>query len=101
MIDYNIGTFMHQYTNDLLPKSFQGIFKKLRTHDRNLNYETQIIRLKCVKSIPSHTFTAYWNSLSLDMKRSSSLNIFKKSLSQHFLEQYSLPCGRTNCTSCA
>ena len=101
MINYNLGKFMYQYTYDLLPKSFQGIFKKLQTHNRNLNYEINLLKSKGLKSIPSNSLIDYWNSLNLETKRSPSLHIFKASLCKFMHSQYNSTCTRPNCFSCA
>ena len=97
---YSLGVFMYRYTNSTLPNSFNDFFKKLQMHDRNLNYVTNRIYSDCLGSIPSNSLPKFWNSLNLDMKRSSSLKIFKKQLKEKFQSYYSTRCNKQNCYSC-
>ena len=65
---------MYKYTYGLLPTSFNGIFQKLHTHERNLNYITTVDKSRFVKSIPTSHMPKSWNSLKLEIKRSSSID---------------------------
>ena len=100
MVDYNLGIFMYKYTNKYLPSSFENLFSKLQTHERNLNFKTNLIKSISLKSIPSNTLPRLWNSLDLTTKRSSSLNLFKKQLTLLFHSKYNTICTKINCYSC-
>ena len=100
MVYLNMGIFMYQYTYNNLPSSFNDLFKKLCTHDRNLNYRSNMINSSFLKSLPSNSLPNYWNSLNITLKRSTSLSMFKKGLKNHLQMQYRLVCDKKNCYSC-
>ena len=100
MVKLNYGVFMYQCTYNKLPCSFKQTFRKLQNHERNLNYVTNRVSHKCLKSNPLNILPNYWNSLSLDLKRCSSLVSFKRQLSQSFSSQYNTPCLERNCYTC-
>ena len=99
-VDYNLGIFMYQNTNGLLPDSFEDFFKKLQSHHRNLNYLTKGLKYSSLKSLPSNSLPLFWNSLSLDIKRCSSLQSFKTKLSDFLRLKYNTVCNKQNCYSC-
>ena len=101
MINFNLGVFMYKYTYDLLPTSFNGAFQKLHTHKRNLNYITIVEKSSFVRSIPTSYMPKYWNSLSLEIKRSSSINTFKTALRLNLQSKYNVTCSKQNCYSCS
>ena len=101
MINYNLGVFMYKYTYGLLPTSFNGIFQKLHTHERNLNHITTVDKSRFVKSIPTSHMPKFWNSLKLEIKRSSSINTFKTALHLHLQSKYNMTCSKQNCYSCS
>ena len=101
MINFNLGVFMYKYTYDLLPTSFNGAFQKLHTHERNLNYITIVEKSSFVRSIPTSYMPKYWNSLSLEIKRSSSINTFKTALRLNLQSKYNVTCSKQNCYSCS
>ena len=101
MINYNLGEFMYKYTYDLLPTSFNGIFQKLHTYEQNLNYLTKVEKSSFVKSIPSSYMPKYWNSLNLEIKRSSSVNTFKTAIHLHLQSKYNMTCSKQNCYYCS
>ena len=98
--NYNLGIFMYKYTYSMVPKSFTNFFKKLQMHDRSLNYVTKRVYSEGLRTIPSNTLPKFWNSLKLELKRSSSLNLFKKELKKHFHFMYPTTCTKVNCYSC-
>ena len=100
MVYLNMGIFMYQYTYNNLPSLFNDLFKKLCTHDRNLNYRSNMINSSFLKSLPSNSLPNYWNSLNITLKRSTSLSMFKKGLKNHLQMQYRLVCDKKNCYSC-
>lgn len=100
MTDFNMGIFMYQYTHKSLPCSFENIFQQLQNHDRNLNYVTHRVRSSCLKSNPLNILPVFWNSLCLELKRSSTLNVFKKRLYKSLQEKYISKCNIQNCFAC-
>lgn len=99
-VDYNLGIFMYQHTYGGLPISFENFFQKLHSHDRNLNYMIAGVKYAHLKSIPVNSIPMFWNSLSLDMKRSTSIHSFKTKLSDYLQLNYTIPCKKQNCYSC-
>ena len=100
MIDYNTAIFMHKYTYNSLPSSFSNFFDKLYTHDRNLNYRTNLIRTNATKSIPSNFLPNLWNSLDITLKRIGSSKIFKNHYKKSLHSNYKLNCDKKNCFAC-
>ena len=100
MVDYNLGIFMYQHTYGGLPISFDNFFQKLHSHDRNLNYKIANLKHAHLKSIPVNSLPMFWNSLSLDIKRSISIHSFKTNLSDHLKLKYTISCNKQNCYSC-
>ena len=70
---------MNKYTKTLLPSSFNNTFKKLGNFERSLNYQIDILNTGSLEDLPSYALLKRWNNLPLDLKRSASLGIFKKS----------------------
>ena len=79
---------MYRYTKNLLPYSFNDNFKKLGNLERSLNYQIDILNTGSLEYLPSYALIKIWNKLPLDLKRSASLGILKKSLFKM------LSCGR-------
>ena len=77
MVEYSLGLFMYKYTHNITPFSFENFFDRLINHDRNLNFKTKMVKSSCLEFFPSFTLPNFWNSLSLDIKRSTSLSVFK------------------------
>ena len=100
MVDYSLGVFMYKYTYKLTPYSFVNFFQKLQNHDRNLNFVTDLVKSNSLKSFPTNTLPNFWNSLSLEVKRSNSLKIFKKHLMKYLHSNYSMICTNHHCYSC-
>jgi len=97
---YNQAVFMYKYTYNQLPTSFNNFFTKLRNFDRAYNYFLENTANKMMHSFPSYALPKLWNGLPLDLKRSSSLNIFKKNLLKTLIYKYNVKCEIINCYSC-
>ena len=91
---------MYKYVYEKLPLSFNGMFNKLNSFERNLSFQLPIARYANLKKFPSFSFISLWNGLPLDLKRKKSLNIFKNHLSLSLAKFYNSPCTKTNCYSC-
>ena len=97
---YNQAVFMYKYTYNQLPTSFNNFFTKLRNFDRAYNYFLENTANKMMHSFPSYALPKLWNGLPLDLKRSSSLNIFKRNLLKTLIYKYNVKCEIINCYSC-
>ena len=84
MVDFNQGIFIYKYG----------------TFERSLNFQIDILHLNDLKIFPSYALIKSWNSLPLYLKRSETLNIFKKTSLKTFLEKYIVICNSQNCYSC-
>ena len=100
MVDYSSGIFMYKYTNNMIPCSFENFFEKLQNYERSLNFKTTFVKGKRLTSFPSSTLPKYWNSLSLEIKRSCSLITFKTRLTINLQSKYVQSCAKQNCFSC-
>ena len=70
---------MYKYTKNLLPSSFNNTFQNLGNLERSLNYQIDILNTGSLEYLPSYALLKIWNKLPIDLKRSASLGIFKKS----------------------
>ena len=100
LVDLNHGCFMYKYVNEKLPVSFSNFFDKLNNFERTLSFKIMNIDRKVLKILPTFTLIQVWNKLSLDLKRSTSLNIFKRKLTQRLFSNYQTTCTKRNCYSC-
>ena len=100
LVDFNHACFMFKYVNDKLPNSFNELFSKLNNFERTLSFRTMDINKNPLKLFPSFTLVKLWNSLSLDLKRSSSLNVFKQKFNKKLFENYQTVCTKNNCYAC-
>ena len=100
LTDFNQATFMYKYTKNLLPSSFNDTFKKLGNFERSLNYQIDILNTGSLEYLPSYALLKIWNNLPLDLKRSTSLGIFKKSLLAMLSDAYISKCNKPSCYSC-
>ena len=100
MVQYNQACLMYKYVYDKLPISFNGMFTKLNSFDRNLSFQLSMASYANLKKFPSYSIIRLWNSLPLELKRKKSLSTFKRHLSLSLSESYNSPCTKTNCYSC-
>ena len=94
------ATCMCKYMKNPLPSSFNNTLKKLGNLERSLNYQIDILNTGSVDYLPSYALLKIWNKLPLDLKRSASLGIFKKSLFKMFSDAYISKCNKPFCYSC-
>ena len=100
LVNLNHACFMYKLVNNILPPSFNNLFEKLNNYDRTLSFKTLIINKNSLKSFPSFTLIKYWNELSLNLKRCSSLNVLRSKLKRKFFGKYDTVCRKSNCYSC-
>ena len=79
---------MYKYTKNLLPSSFNNTFQNLGNLERSLNYQIDILNTGSLEYLPSYALLKIWNKLPIDLKRSASLGIFKKSLFKMLSDAY-------------
>ena len=93
LCNHNIGIFMYKYCNNLLPSSFNNMFKtNADNHDYNarnaLNFEYPNNKLNfCDKSI-SYQGVKTWNNIPNHVKSSKNLISFKTSFKQLIISDY-------------
>ena len=100
LTEFNQATIMYKYTKNLLPSSFNNTFKNLENFERSLNYQRDILNTGLLGDLPSYALLNIWNKLSLDLKRSVSLGIFKKSLFEMSSDAYISKCNKHFCYFC-
>ena len=73
----------------------------LQSYLVNLWYDFKyILNTGSLEYLPSYSHLKIWNKLPLDLKRSPSLGIFKKSLFRILSEAYISKCNKPFCYSC-
>ena len=75
-------------------------FYKLGNFDRSLSYQVYLLNFSSLQTFPSYTLLKIWNNLPLELKRSTSINLFKNKIKKALFEKYLLKCNRPNCFSC-
>ena len=92
---------MYKYLNERLPESFNNMFCALSHQNR-----TKCLRLerpigKVLEQFPKVFLPQIWNSLSLEIKNSCSLNSLKNKLHVDKTNMYlQFECSKSNCYSC-
>ena len=93
LCNHNIGIFMYKYCNNLLPSSFNNIFKTdAENHDYNtrnaLNFEYPNNKLNFCDKYISYQGAKTWNNIPSHVKSSKNLNSFKISFKQLIIADY-------------
>jgi len=97
----NALTFMHKYHYGKLPSSFDNKFTPLMNSNRTQSYKLNLAANKNLESFPSYFLPKIWNSISLELKKMSSLKLFNNSIKSKELAVYAnFTCSRENCYSC-
>ena len=105
---YNILNFMHKFSRNLLPASFNGTFTLAReTEDVNIrdsfyNYQINVPTKKMLECFPSVTFPLVWNALSSEQQSTESHKVFKNDCKKYLLNTYSefAGCDDLSCAEC-
>ena len=97
-VKHNELTFMHKYVNNMLPSSFK--FVRLAGFVRSLSFQMEVVKKSSLKTLPTYSLPKNWNSLPLELKRITSLNVFKNRNKEKILSSYNLSCTVNNCYSC-
>jgi exonuclease III len=113
LIQYSRLLFMHNYSLNKLPVSFNNTWltnferRGLENQHQLRNQEefhVPMARTKTTERMPLHIMPLTWNNLEiLELKYEQNSNIFKKELKKSLLETLSLQtvCNRVNCPACA
>ena len=94
IFNYNVCTFLHQYSNKLLPASFNEMFPLMReSENRNsrdgfYNFEIIPPKQKNLNNFPRHVFLPIWNGLSSMYQSTVSHKHFKSELLKALLQKY-------------
>ena len=100
LLNINQACFVHKFSNNKLPSSFDDFFAKLPNFDRNLSLRLPKIENHQLKIFPSYYLPLLWNSLPLETKRITSVSKFKKTYAQSLFSNYKINCNEANCYSC-
>ena len=66
---------MHKYVNNMLPSSFNDKFVKLASFERSLSFQMEVVKKSFLKTLPTYSLPKNWNSLPLELKQITFLNI--------------------------
>ena len=91
-LQLNMNVFMYNYDGGKVPPSFNNFFTRLNSYDRSKNFCLDIARNKKLHKFSSYYLPKLWNALSLEIKRSTSLNVFKNKCKDLFFSSYNYPC---------
>ena len=91
---FQLGQFMFNYNNNLLPSAFKDLFVQNRSFHNYPTRHSRDFHLPLLRTVSAQrTFfyegPKFWNSLSDDIKYSPTLNVFKKKLKTFLLLKYS------------
>ena len=88
LLRLNSAIFMYKYKNDLLPRSFQDMFTPCNAPNRTNSYKVIKSRISFLDQFPNAYLPKTWNALSIPVKESQTLNVFKKTMKDTLLSQY-------------
>ena len=88
LFTFNSAIFMYKYKNDLLPKSFRGMFVPCNAPNRTSSYKVIKSRISYLEQFPNSYLPKTWNELDVSLKESVSLNIFKNVLKNTLMLKY-------------
>ena len=96
----NVCEFVAKFFKKELPKSFDNIFKSLRTN-RAANLLINIPKTKQLENFPAVAFPKIWNSQKKDVRLPQSLKTMKKKLKNLAPSRYkTFKCEKSKCYSC-
>ena len=101
IFDIASKTIMFKYKTGKLPKSFDNMFEELALGNRAMSYRIEKIRHTSLNIFPKVYLPKIWNALPLDVKSSSSIKIFQKSIKNVAFETYeTFQCSNNKCYAC-
>ena len=109
LYELNVTLFMHDFCNNLLPKSFCSTFKyNYEIHNIHTTRQSNLLHIfKCFSKfssqLPLYIFPKIWNKWSTVCNLSASKSTAKLHLKNKFLSEYSESpyCGQINCHVCS
>ena len=75
-----ISSFMHSYYNARCPTSFNNFLTPFRGENRTKSFVLDPLIKRSLERFPSYFLPKVWNSLAIELKRESSLSLFKANL---------------------
>lgn len=102
LYNLNSSILMYKYHHNTLPESFQGMFIPFNNPNRTQSYKIPKSKTEHLAKYPSPSLPRVWNSLSLDIKSSTSVNVMKNKLITSLIGKYSshVRCNRPACPDC-
>ena len=108
IFNYNVCTFLHQYSNNLLPSSFDNMFPLMReSDDRNsrdgfYNFTISTPNQNNLNSFPRVVFLPIWNGLSSTYQSTVNHKHFKTELTKVLFKKYEtfVACDNLLCDEC-
>ena len=88
LVKFNSLCFMYKYDRGNIPLSFEHFFTPFSRENRSKQYILNVPLKKKLHSFPSYTLPKTWNNLSLNLKRISTFNTFKKHLKKDIFDSY-------------
>ena len=88
LFKFNSCMFMYKYSNNLLRRSFNGMFTPCNPPNRTNSYKIIKSRLSFIDQFPSAYLPKNWNALPCSLKNSDTIGIFKRNIKTYFLSKY-------------
>ena len=82
------GVFMYKYSNNLLPRSFEGMFTPCNPPNRTNSYKIIKSRISYIDQFPTAYLPKFWNDLPSSLKNADTLNRFRTKLKANLLSAY-------------
>ena len=98
----NSCNFMHKFINEKVPRSFKNTFTLLPTTNRTNSFQVEKVKNSFLHQFPTYFLPNLWNSNLLDLKLIESHSVFKKSLKEILISNYSdhVRCYSPTCPDC-
>ena len=105
LISFNQAIFMHKYTNNKLPFSFNNMLTTVadshrRYRDDDYNFILPFINYNNLHHFPTPRLVYNWNNLPMTLKYVSEPLKFRTELKQYFFSTYETQCTKLKCFSC-
>ena len=75
-------------------------FTVYKVDKRSLSFQMEVVKKSFLKTLPTYSLPKNWNSLPLELKRITSLTVFKNRNKEKILSSYNFSCTVNNCYSC-
>lgn len=97
----NVLSFMYNYNNTLVPKSFNDMFRPLHPPNRTNCYKLERTKCKTLDIFPKAQFPKIWNDTCIELKSSQTLKALKqKYFNSTVFEYNNFTCSTPDCVSC-